>query len=511
MKKYMLVILAVLVTAAGLPLIHLTQTRLEDSIRENRLLGQQFAEDGGAPPGVAISTVFLGGFRNLLANALWLRMTRLQEKGNYFELVQLANWILKVQPRNATAAQYLAWNMAYNLSIIQQDNEGRWRWVSKGIGVLRHALELSPNDPALYKDLAWIYQNKVGDQFDVAGPYFRYRLADENYRIFAGKHTPDWAALAESPATLSALLKQDPALRRKITEEPEKLLKDYVASGALPEKLKEKLTEQEQHKVLLSLQNEAIRTLLGINPAEALKLEKKYGKFDWLLPDSFAAYWANLGVEQAAGKRHLPCERIRSHALKILFTSGRVIYPEGKPSIDSMRLPNFSLADAALKSYADETELMQGNTNMGHLTFIAQAVDMFYLFGKQKEAEKYYNLLKEERYPEAKNKNLQQFVDMHLRRMIAEGTHLQVMGVVESFIIQSAYFSANGERDEAAQALLNARRIYEIYLKRTRSEEERVRLRLPTFKVLTQNITENLMRNVPALGRALKAEIEAGY
>ncbi len=512
MKKYTLILLTIAVTAGGLPLISFVQNRLDDSIRENKLLGQQFADDGGAPPGIAVSTVFLGGFRNLVANALWLRMTRLQEQGNYFELVQLANWILKVQPNNATAAQYLGWNMAYNISIISQDEKTRWRWIQKGIETMLHAIELNPNDPKLYQELAWLYQNKIGDQFDVAGPYYRLAMAEMNYRIMQGEHTPDWAALAQAPATVAELLKKDPALRRKLAgklPEKDELLKQYADTGELPGNLKDLLTEDEQKKLLLTLQNGAIRKYMHLDPAEALKLEKKYGKFDWLLPDSFAAYWSNLGVERSRKGRDLQCERIRSHALKILFTSGRVIYPDGKPSLDSMRLPNFDLVEAALKSYRDETELMNGFDNMGYLTYIGRAVDIFYLYGRMNEAEKYFNLLKAEGFRGIDGLTVQQYVERRLRRMTTSGTYLEIMGIIESFIIQSAYFYANGEQDAAVRAFQNARNIYDLYAKRTSSEEERVRLRMPSFKVLTQNITENLMRNIPALGRALKAEIES--
>ena len=52
-----------------------------------------------APPMVVLTTVALGGFRGLVADWLWLRSNRMQEQGNYFEMVQLASWITKLQPR----------------------------------------------------------------------------------------------------------------------------------------------------------------------------------------------------------------------------------------------------------------------------------------------------------------------------------------------------------------------------------------------------------------------------
>lgn len=93
MKKNLLLLLAIILTLAGIPVIHRIQTGLNDTIRERHLMPEQFSEEGGAPPGITFSTVFLGGFRSLVSNFLWMRMMRLQENGDYYELVQLADWI----------------------------------------------------------------------------------------------------------------------------------------------------------------------------------------------------------------------------------------------------------------------------------------------------------------------------------------------------------------------------------------------------------------------------------
>ena len=68
-----------------------------------------------APPVLAFTTKALGGFRGLIANALWIRATELQENGKYFEMVQLSDWITKLEPNLTTVWVHLAWNMAYNI------------------------------------------------------------------------------------------------------------------------------------------------------------------------------------------------------------------------------------------------------------------------------------------------------------------------------------------------------------------------------------------------------------
>jgi hypothetical protein len=51
-----------------------------------------------APPGLAFTTVALGGFRGLISNWLWMRASQMQEDDKYFEMVQLSDWITKMEP-----------------------------------------------------------------------------------------------------------------------------------------------------------------------------------------------------------------------------------------------------------------------------------------------------------------------------------------------------------------------------------------------------------------------------
>jgi len=90
-----------------------------------------------APPLLVFTTVVLGGFRGLIANALWVRLMDLQDQGKYFEMVQLSDWITKLEPHIPTVWVVAAWNMSYNISVKFSDPPDRWRWVQKGIELLR--------------------------------------------------------------------------------------------------------------------------------------------------------------------------------------------------------------------------------------------------------------------------------------------------------------------------------------------------------------------------------------
>jgi hypothetical protein len=111
-----------------------------------------------APPVLAFTTVALGGFRGLIANALWLRANELQNSGHYFEMVQLADWITKLEPTFVQVWVVQAWNMAYNISVKFPDAADRWRWVQRGIELLRDdGLRYNPKEALLYRNLAGFF------------------------------------------------------------------------------------------------------------------------------------------------------------------------------------------------------------------------------------------------------------------------------------------------------------------------------------------------------------------
>ena len=122
------------------------ERRLDNAVAEHHL--RFTGQIKNAPPLVTFTTVALGSFRGLVADLLWLRAGSLQEKGSYFEMVQLARWITDLQPTFSGATAYLAWNMAYNISVTCSSFEDRWRWVNEGIKLIRdQAIEYNPEDP----------------------------------------------------------------------------------------------------------------------------------------------------------------------------------------------------------------------------------------------------------------------------------------------------------------------------------------------------------------------------
>ena len=165
-------------SAAALILAGAVNVRLLEMRAESHLT--QAPPTQNMPPLVAFTTVALGGFRGVLADVLWMRAGALQDEGRYFELVQLSDWIVKLQPRSPAIWAYHAWNMAYNLSMLMPSPAEKWRWVRNGIALLRdEGLAGNPGSPRLHQELAWLFLHKLGSDQDSAAAYYRERWAAE--------------------------------------------------------------------------------------------------------------------------------------------------------------------------------------------------------------------------------------------------------------------------------------------------------------------------------------------
>src|SRR6266446_10949696 len=103
LKKFLLLLLA----AALLVGVSQVQKAMN---RERQRLGITRLEPlKNAPPALAFTTVALGGFRGLISNALWIRASDLQDNDKFFEMVQLADWITKLEPHFTQVWLFESW------------------------------------------------------------------------------------------------------------------------------------------------------------------------------------------------------------------------------------------------------------------------------------------------------------------------------------------------------------------------------------------------------------------
>ncbi len=115
-------------------------------------------------PGEFAGTLMLGGFRGLACDLLWLRAESAKQEGRFYESVALFEAISRIQPRFEQPWQYMAWDLAYNLSHEVEDRDAKWSWVTAGIETNVRGVQRNPQSKLLLRHLAWMFHHK-GDLF----------------------------------------------------------------------------------------------------------------------------------------------------------------------------------------------------------------------------------------------------------------------------------------------------------------------------------------------------------
>lgn len=239
------------------------------------------------PPGLNVVMVGLGGFRGLVAEALWSRVSRLQMEGRYLELVQLANWITMLDPKASEGWVFNAWNLAYNISVMMNRPEDRWRWVQNGIALLRdEALRFNPHDARLYRELAWMYQHKIGEDMDSAHVYYKVHLLES--------------------------------------------LAPCVNSNGT---------------VHVSEESRAALAAMSLDPERMVAIEKRFGPVDWRMAVTHALYWSSQGLGYARGTELALCEGAVNQALMVSVFRGS--FAGSVVTKQWQAAPNLALANKA--------------------------------------------------------------------------------------------------------------------------------------------------------------------
>lgn len=311
-----------------------------------------------APPVLAFTTVALGGFRGLIANALWIRATEMQENDKFFEMAQLADWITKLEPHFVQVWTVQAWNMSYNISVKFKDFDDRWRWVQRGIALLRdEGLKYNPNETLIYRELAWHFQHKMGANLDDANMVYKQEWLKEMSEVF-GKKEPNLDELLQP--------KDDDALRRL---------------NLLTNKYK-------------------------MDPVFMKQVDERYGPLEWRLPEASAIYWAALGLEKARlnptkikADELIQLQRAIYQSMQLSFQRGKLISDPYNRSFEFG--PNLDIVEKVSAAYeqamVDEPG-MRNNIETAHRNLIGNAAYFLYANDRIPEALKWYRVLGE-KYP----------------------------------------------------------------------------------------------------------------
>lgn len=419
-----------------------------------------------APPVLAFTTVALGSFRGLIANALWLRATDLQDADKYFEMVQLSDWITKLQPHIVTVWVHQAWNMAYNISIKFSDPADRWPWVRRGIELLRDdGLKYNPNDILIYRELAWHFQHKMGADLDDAHYYYKHLWAQEMDKVFG-----------RGPVNFDELINpQTPEAKER--------------SRLLREKYK-------------------------MNPEWVKEVDKLYGPLEWHLPESHAIYWAYLALEKT-DKRKLKkddlitCRRVIFQSLQLAFRRGRLIYPN-KNNDQFIYAPNLEIVPQADKAYKQMMEAepeRKEHIGNAHKNFLKWAVYYLYLYGKKTQANQWWKEL-HDTYPAfmPEGQTLEEYALQRAQETVGETSHDDAKAMLEGFLRMGFSYLAVDD-DVAAESYFRFAEQFRNRFMEAVGKISEKRVGLPEISEVRKEVLDWMLKADPVLAAQLRTKL----
>ena len=509
--KYFLALLASLMLIAAIGTV---QRNLDRSIREHDLFFT--GQINNAPPIVTFTTMALGSFRGLLADLLWLRAASLQEDKNYFEMVQLASWITKLQPRFASATAYLAWNMAYNISVTCSLWQDRWYWVWEGIKLIRdEALFYNPESARLYWELAVIFQQKMGNVLDNASYYYKARLATEMEAIITLE--PRWETWSKAPKTEAEFLKRYPAdsalwgaARKAGFRDFRALSDDFRANSLLSKKFVDALNDPDTARdVDAALRMIWLHDKYRLDPAYIHQLNQDYGTMDWRLPEAQALYWAGMGIKMTG--HDMQCSRVIATCLQEMMRAGRVLWTQQEGYRYLIIAPNLDLVQSAIRTYDWAREEADGleSFRTGKINFMKNACVMLFYFGRLDETKTVFEALKKEDHT-VKYPAFEVFLERELKEIIATATFKQITDVINAFIQNALTAAVNDNEEQLLMYELMAKKVYADYQSGIRSDKERGRRGLPPYNEIRNQVVKDYLENAdPRAAAIIRAKIQA--
>ncbi|MGE3107923.1 MAG: hypothetical protein AB7G11_10100 [Phycisphaerales bacterium] len=332
-------------------------TNLSASAGRHRLVFTDRAEEGD-PPEVALG-IAMGAFRGLFVNILWMRANDRKDEGRFYDAVDIARTITKLQPRFPRVWAFHAWNLAYNISVTTSTPQERWNWVNQGIRLLRdEGIPANPNDLLLHKELGWIYLHKIQGYMDDANQFYKRQFAKE-WSIVLGapprrtkdflstearlKQLKDWLQpVLEAPDTLDAVYEKESTARayvdRMKTEggldltgplfddrgqgpgEQMLLLVEHAKRlSRMPATLQQQVKfdardiavmrifgtkelNPGRNLVIAYTRKKILRDKYHMSPQIMVRTMDRFGPLDWRHPASHALYWSDKGTTEALSR-----------------------------------------------------------------------------------------------------------------------------------------------------------------------------------------------------------------
>ena len=434
--------------------------------------------DETLPPSMQVASIALGPMKGLLADILWWRSERLQDNHEFFEAMQLAEWMTSLQPTYPSVWGYQGFNLAFNISHNFSSVDDRWKWIHAGIKLLRdRGMSYIPdwnNNKELRYELMNIFARKMQGLSDPEARRLRDLWTLETLAYFPTGSRQEIELLAAAPRNAELLMKDEGI--RKLVEGLKKTDKEFIKMiQENPPTLKDLKADIPQNKtfnnaIILAMryaQRYRIKRDLNLDMDRVIIADDRFGPLDWRTHEAQIMYWGLEDEFEEYSLKGVNYAHFVREAMISSFFNGRVVMSENKDYF--MRSQNLAIL-AKVHDYFDYIlfDALKPNTsewhkvNNLHKSFIEKAIIITYTYNQKKASKELFDIFQND-YMKDKKVSFEQFMIRGFTKSLQGGTKTAKKGFVESIVFDAFRNAFTGEWDRYHGLIKKAKLIHRAY------------------------------------------------
>jgi len=460
------------------------------------------------PPSMQVAGVALGPLKGLLVDILWWRSERLMDNKEFFEAIQLADWITSLQPTYPSVWSYQGFNFAFNISHNFSDFDERWNWIYEGIKLLRNkGLKYNPDwdkNRDIRFELVHIFYRKVEGVSDKESKRFQDLWTLEMLKYFNNGNRKELEVLARSPKTFEELFKKPEIklLAEQYKAQDRDLRTEIEARPPTYSQLKPNTRENFQYNkaivgIIDFLRRRAIETDLNMDVDRMLNTDIEYGPLDWRTHHAQIIYWGAVkSYDEFLLNTVNFSEYIRA-AMLSSFYNGKVGFSEKKDyfirSHNIEILPKLhKFFDFLLyKSGLDEESKEFKRVDKIHKDFLERAIVITYTYNQieaSRELFEHYELY----LPDNHNVTFEQYVMEGFNRSLKIENTTARRSFLEATFFKAFQDAARGDWDRYHGQLKIIKMIHTYHQKKNRDIPSKL---LPPLKDIAKAAKKSYLKS----------------
>ena len=486
MKSIFLKLVIILCVLIG---CYFNQARIDKYLEDYKM--NRMVNNPDIPLSLSFVTFALGPFRSLVADALWWRAIQQQDRGEYFDAMQLTDWITKLQPTYSSVWAYHAWNMSYNIAYDFVEPEDRWQWIIRAIELLRDkGLKYNPDDIVIRQELARIYFDRIGGKIDPNAEFFKNQWAFLMMGYFDSGDRKEIERLHRAAKTIEELTTRPSVLEYSQAAAEQRGIDVFDFEAYPPQKgwlkldLPQNLKGQAGSEIYNYYRRQRIERKLKLDIDRLLFIDTEYGPLDWRLHQAHTIYWAAEKNFENFTTSGINFARIVRQSMIDSFYEGRLFYNQKRNVIT--RTNNLQIM-GRIHDYFEFFMEHQFDPTIDafHKQFLEQAVAILYTFNHDDAAHEIFQHYKED-YLHGKEIDFELFVQENMVKTLANGNLSSGRSLVEAALFKSFEWMNIGEYEQSNGYLNLAKLIWKRHQKQF-SERSPAKL-LPPFPEILEAV-----------------------